>query len=114
MTPKKMKQISEAYERIQAIELDITDVQSTAERLLDKTTSVWISMDLEDDLIQEMSTPQWSTTTASGFFFSSSEIKQEIEDNGLSVQVPDTVALEILGVILRYKQQLIQNENNNI
>jgi len=30
------------------------------------------------------------------------------------MDIPDTVTLEILGVILRYKQQLIQNENNNI
>ena len=114
MSKSKMKAISEAYERIQAIELDITEVQTTAERLLENSTNVWISMDLESDLIKDMSTQQWTTTTASGFFFSSSEIKQEIEDNGLSIQVPDTVALEILGVILRYKQQLIQNENNNI
>jgi len=114
MNKKKMKQISEAYERIQAIEIEITEVQTTAERLLDNSTNVWVSMDLESDLLKEMSTPQWTSTTASGFFFSSSETKQEVEDNGLSIQVPDTVALEILGVILRYKQQLIQNENNNI
>jgi hypothetical protein len=114
MNKKKMKQISEAYERIQAIELDITEVQATAERLLDNSTNVWLSMDLEIDLIKDISTQQWTSTTASGFFFSTSEIKQEVEDNGLSVQIPDTVALEILGVILRYKQQLIQNENNNI
>lgn len=109
-----MKAISEAYDRIQAIELDITDVQTTAERLLDNSTNVWISMDLEIDLIKEINTPQWTATTTSGLFFSSSEIKQEEEDNGLSIQIPDTVALEILGVILRHKQQLIQNENNNI
>lgn len=110
----KMKKISEAYERIQEIENDITEVQTTAERLIENNTSVWISMDLEIDLIKQMNTPQWTSTTASGFFFSSSEIKQEVDDNGLSIKVPDTIALEILGVILRHKKQLIQNENNNI
>ena len=80
MNKKKMKQISEAYERIQAIELDIIEVQATAERLLDNSTNVWLSMDLEIDLIKDMSTQQWTSTTASGFFFSTSEIKQDVED----------------------------------
>jgi len=48
------------------------------------------------------------------YVFSYSETKPEVEHHGVSIQVPDTEALEILGVILRYKQQLIQNENNNI
>ena len=109
-----MKAISEAYERIQAIEKDILAIQTVAERLLDKSTNVWISMDLEDDLIEEMQTTTWTSTTASGTFFMSTDTKQETEDNGLSLDMPDTVALEVLGVLLRYKQQLIQNENNNI
>jgi hypothetical protein len=114
MNKNKMKAISEAYERIQGIEKDIQIIQATAERLLDKSTNVWISMDLEDDLIEEMQTTTWTSTTASGTFFMSTDTKQETEDNGLSLDMPDTVALEVLGVLLRYKQQLIQNENNNI
>ena len=36
------------------------------------------------------------------------------EDMGLSIEVPNLVAIEILGVLLRHKQKLISNENNNI
>lgn len=110
----RMKAISEAYEKIQAIEGDILDIQATAERLLDTSSRAWISLDLEDDLIKEMAAQTWTTTTASGSFFVSSESSKGAEDNGFSVDIPDTVALEILGVILRHKQQLIENENNNI
>lgn len=112
MSKNKMKAISEAYEKIQAIEGDILDIQATAEKLLDSNSTAWISIDLEDDLIKEMQTQTWTTTTASGSFFVSSEVKQE--DNGFSMDIPNTVALEVLGVILRHKQQLIENENNNI
>lgn len=108
-----MKAISEAYERIQAVEKDIDIIQSTAEKVLDKQTMAWLSLDFEDDLIQEMQTQSWTTQTTSGSFFVSSEIKPE-QDNGFSMDIPDTVTMEILGVILRYKQQLIKNENNNI
>ena len=109
----KMKDISEAYERIQAIEGDILDVQSTAERLLDSNSRAWISIDLEEDLISEIQSTVWTTTTASGSFFVSSEASKD-QDSGFSIDIPNTVALEILGVILRHKQQLIQHENNNI
>ena len=108
-----MKSISEAYERIQAIEGDINIIQATAEKVLDKSTMAWISLDFEDDLIQELQTATWTTQTTSGSFFISSEVKPD-EDEGFSMEIPDTVTMEILGVILRYKQQLIQNENNNI
>ena len=109
-----MKLISEAYIRIQGIEKDIQSIQSVAERLLDKTTNVWVSMDLEDDLVEEMQTTGWTTTTASGSFFMSTGTAEDVEENGLSLDLPDTVALEILGVILRHKKQLIEDENNNI
>jgi hypothetical protein len=113
MNKKKMKQISEAYERIQAIENDIRIIQATAEKVLDKNTVSWLSLDFEDDLLNSMQTQTWTTQTTTGSFFVSSEVKPE-EDDGFSMDIPDTVTLEILGVILRYKQQLIQNENNNI
>lgn len=108
-----MKKISEAYERIRAIENDIRIIQETAEKVLDKGTVSWLSLDFEDDLLKSMETQTWTTQTTTGSFFMSSEIKPA-EDDGFSMDIPDTVALEILGVILRYKQQLIQNENNNI
>jgi hypothetical protein len=113
MNKKKMKAISEAYERIQGIEKDILIIQATAEKVLDKNTVSWLSIDFEDDLLKSMDTQTWSTQTTTGSFFVSSEVKPE-EDDGFSMDIPDTVTLEILGVLLRYKQQLIQNENNNI
>lgn len=109
----RMKAISEAYERIQRIENDITDVHSTAERLLESSSRVWISLDLEDNLLKNMQTQTWTTTTSSGQFFVSTQSKPD-QESGLSLDIPDTVALEILGVILRHKQQLIDDENNNI
>jgi hypothetical protein len=108
-----MKAISEAYERIQGIENDIQIIQATAEKVLDKNTVSWLSLDFEDDLLKSMETQTWTTQTTTGSFFMSSEIKPA-EDDGFSMDIPDTVTLEILGVLLRYKQQLIQNENNNI
>ena len=108
-----MKAISEAYERIQGIEKDIQIIQATAEKVLDKNTVSWLSLDFEDDLLKSMETQTWTTQTTTGSFFVSSEVKPA-EDEGFSMDIPDTVTLEILGVILRYKQQLIQNENNNI
>lgn len=108
-----MKAISEAYERIQSIEKDILTIQSTAEKVLDKKTTSWLSLDFEDDLLKEIQTQTWTTTTASGNFFISSETKPN-EDDGFSIDIPDTVTLEVLGVILRHKQQLLENENNNI
>jgi hypothetical protein len=113
MNKKKMKAISEAYERIQAIESDIRIIQATAEKVLDKNTVSWLSIDFEDDLLKSMDTQTWSTQTTTGSYFVSSEVKPD-EDDGFSMDIPDTVTLEILGVLLRYKQQLIQNENNNI
>jgi hypothetical protein len=113
MNKNKMKAISEAYERIQGIEKDIQIIQVTAEKVLDKNTVSWLSLDFEDDLLKSMETQTWTTQTTTGSFFVSSEVKPE-EDDGFSMDIPDTVTLEILGVILRYKQQLIQNENNNI
>jgi hypothetical protein len=113
MNKKKMKAISEAYERIQAIEKDIQIIQATAEKVLDKNTVSWLSIDFEDDLLKSMDTQTWSTQTTTGSYFVSSEVKPD-EDDGFSMDIPDTVTLEILGVLLRYKQQLIQNENNNI
>ena len=113
MNKSKMKAISEAYERIRAIENDIRIIQATAEKVLDKSTMAWVSLDFEDDLLKSMETHTWTTQTTTGSFFMSSEIKPA-EDDGFSMDIPDTVTLEILGVLLRYKQQLIQNENNNI
>jgi hypothetical protein len=113
MNKKKMKAISEAYERIQAIENDIRIIQATAEKVLDKNTVSWLSIDFEDDLLKSMDTQTWSTQTTTGSYFISSEVKPE-EDDGFSMDIPDTVTLEVLGILLRYKQQLIQNENNNI
>jgi hypothetical protein len=113
MNKSKMKAISEAYERIQAIEKDIQIIQATAEKVLDKNTVSWLSIDFEDDLLKSIDTQTWSTQTTTGSYFVSSEVKPD-EDDGFSMDIPDTVTLEILGVLLRYKQQLIQNENNNI
>lgn len=113
MNKKKMKEISDAYNRIQVIENDIRIIQNTAEKVLDKKTVSWLSLDFEDDLIKSMQTPTWSTQTTTGSYFVSSQVVQD-QDDGFSMDIPDTVTLEILGVILRYKQQLIQNENNNI
>lgn len=106
-----MKQISEAYERIQAIENDIRIIQATAEKVLDKNTVSWLSLDFEDDLLKSMETQTWTTQTTTGSFFVSSEIKPA-EDDGFSMDIPDTVTLEVLGILLRYKQQLINEELN--
>ena len=106
-----MKAISEAYERIQAIEKDIQIIQATAEKVLDKNTVSWLSIDFEDDLLKSMDTQTWSTQTTTGSYFVSSEVKPD-EDDGFSMDIPDTVTLEILGVLLRYKQQLINNSEN--
>jgi hypothetical protein len=111
MDRKKIKQISEAYERIQAIENDIRIIQSTAERALDKNTTAWISLDFEDDLLRQMEPTTWQTTSSSGTLIVSEQPTSEEE---FTVSVPDTVTLEILGVILRHKQQLIEDESNNI
>ena len=112
MNPRKMKAISEAYQKILALEVDVKSITDMADKILDNKGNAWISIDLEDDLINEMQTTGWTTTTASDAFFMSTETKQNVEDNGLSMDVPDTVALEILGVILRYKQQLLNNSEN--
>ena len=112
MNRKKMKEVADAYERIQHIEQDIKIIKLTAEKILDSSSPSWISIDLEDDILKEMEQSTWTTTTASGAFFVSPQTKQE--DEGFTIDVPDTIALEILGVILRYKQQLIENESNNI
>lgn len=106
-----MKAISEAYERIQGIEKDIQIIQATAEKVLDKNTVSWLSIDFEDDLLKSMDTQTWSTQTTTGSYFVSSEVKPD-EDDGFSMDIPDTVTLEILGILLRYKQQLLNNSQN--
>jgi hypothetical protein len=111
MNKKKMKAISEAYERIQGIEKDIQIIQATAEKVLDKNTVSWLSIDFEDDLLKSMDTQTWSTQTTTGSYFVSSEVKPD-EDDGFSMDIPDTVTLEILGILLRYKQQLLNNSQN--
>jgi hypothetical protein len=111
MNKKKMKAISEAYERIQAIENDIRIIQETAEKVLDKNTVSWLSLDFEDDLLKSIETQTWTTQTTTGSFFMSSEVKPD-EDDGFSMDIPDTVTLEVLGILLRYKQQLINEELN--
>lgn len=112
MNIEKMKEISEAYERIQSINNDILSIQAAAERLLDSNSSAWIAIDLEDDLINQATSNNWQTTMSGNIFFTTQE---KIDDDmGLSIEVPNLVAIEILGVLLRHKQKLISNENNNI
>jgi len=111
-----MQQVVEAYERILNLQDDIDAVQEAAEKTIESKSAVWISMDFETDLLNEMNSQQpymWTSTTATGAFVISDD-QPEINEEGLTVRVPDTVALEILGLILRHKQQLISHEDNNI
>lgn len=110
MDKKKIKAVAEAYERIQALDSDLKDIHEAADKALDKKGSAWISIDFEDDIIKEMQESTWVTTTTTGIYANSAPS----EDTGFSLQVPDTVVLEVLGVILRHKQQLIDHESNNI
>lgn len=106
-----MKAVSEAYERIKQIEMDILDIQKAAEKILDKQMRVWLSFDFEDDLVQQMT---YTTTTSSGAFMIIDPSQQPQQDNGFTIDIPDTVALEVLGILVRHKQQLIDDESNNL
>ena len=119
MDLKEMQQIADAYEKIKTVSEEIISIQATAEKALELSSPVWISMDFETELLKEMSTQQpnvdgvWFSTTASGSFMIPDNQQPEMDDD-FTMRVPDTVALEILGVIHRYKQQILDNENNNI
>jgi len=110
-----MQQIAEAYERIQALQSDVSAIQAAAEKTLDYKSAVWISMDFETDLLNEMNQQpyMWTSTTATGAFVIQDDQPETVEE-GLTIRVPDTVALEILGLILKHKQQLISHEDNDI
>lgn len=113
-----MQQIAEAYDRIKLVNEDIISIQSTAEKAIELKSPVWVSIDFETELLKEMSTQNhpdnvWISTTASGAYFIPDEQQPSNKDE-FTIRVPDTVALEILGVMLRYKQQLLHDEDNNI
>lgn len=111
MTPKKMKAISEAYEKIMAIERDISMITEMADKALDNKGNAWISIDLESELVEEMQNNIYPTEHGYTMQYSTVESKA---DDGFTMDVPDTVLLEILGVLLRHKKQRIDHESNNI
>lgn len=102
MNIRRMKEIAEAYDRILRIKEDISSIDALAEKILDSNSTVWVSMDTEEELI--MSIPEHPVSHPTTTYV----------DDGVLLPVPDTVALEIIGVIMRHKQQLLDNESNNI
>ena len=96
MTPKKMKAVSEAYQKNLAIDKDLKLIKEMAEKAIENKGNAWISIDLESELIEQLQNNIYPT------------------ENGFTIDIPDTVLLEVLGVLLRHKQQLKDNESNNI
>lgn len=112
MNPRKMKAISEAYQKILALEVDVKSITDMADKILDNKGNAWISIDLESELIDEMQSNVYPTET--GYTFMYNAVESQPKEDGLTIDIPDTVLLEVLGVLLRYKKQLIDHESNNI
>lgn len=109
MNLKDMQSISERYQKIKETQEEIDDMNKIAQYVLDKQTSAWVSVDIE--LEGEKETPVNWTSTISNFSYT---IK-EPNTIGFSVEVPDTIVLEAIGILLRNKQQRIKqllNDNN--
>jgi len=103
-----MQRISERYEKIKEAQDDIEDVNKIAEYILDKQINGYISVDVES--IEKVKSPITWTTTVNGVTYN-----QNPNVIGFSVEVPDTILLEAIGIILRNKQQRIKellNDNN--
>lgn len=112
LTPKKLKALVEAYERINAIEQDIKSITDLAEKSIDNKGNAWISIDLESVLMEEMQQNVVPTETGYTMYYGTVDTNQK--EDGLTIDIPDTVLLEVLGVLLRHKQQLLNHESNNI
>lgn len=109
MNLKDMQSISERYQKIKETQDEIDDMNKIAQYVLDKQTSAWVSVDIE--LEGEKETPVNWTSTISNFSYA---IK-EPNTIGFSVEVPDIIVLEAIGILLRNKQQRIKqllNDNN--
>ena len=110
MNLKDMQSISERYQKIKDTQDEIDDMNKIAEYILDNETSAWVSVDIE--LEGEKETPTNWITTMTSFAYT---IK-EPNTIGFSVEVPDTIVLEAIGILLRNKQQQIKQlvDDNNI
>lgn len=109
MNLKDMQSISERYQKIKETQDEIDDMNKIAQYVLDKQTSAWVSVDLEVE--GEKEAPVNWTSTISGFSYS----LKEPNTIGFSVEVPDIIVLEAIGILLRNKQQRIKqllNDNN--
>ena len=101
-----MQRISERYDMIKEAQNDIDDVNKIAEYILDKQKNGYISIDVEStEKIKNNIT--W-TTSINGITYNQNE-----NIIGFSVEVPDTILLEAIGIILRNKQQRIKNLLND-
>lgn len=110
MNLKDMQSISERYQKIKETQEEIDDMNKIAQYVLDKQTSGWVSIDVVTDQDKEQKT-EWFTTI--------SNFSYAIKDPntiGVSVEVPDTIVLEAIGILLRNKQQQIKKllDDNNI
>ena len=112
MTPKKMKAVSEAYQKILAIDKDLKLIKDMAEKAIENKGNAWISIDLESELIEQMQNNIYPTKNGYTIQYSTAEANNN--NDGFTIDIPDTVLLEVLGVLLRHKQQLKDNESNNI
>lgn len=110
MNLKDMQSISERYQKIKETQDEIDDMNNIAQYVLDKGTSAWVSVDLEVEADKETKS-EW-VSTLSNFGYS---IK-EPNTIGFSVEVPDTIVLEAIGILLRNKLQRIKKllDDNNI
>jgi len=111
MNLKDMQSISERYQKIKDTQDEIDDMNRIAEYILDNETSAWVSVDIELEDEKEETPTNWITTMTSFAY----TIKQP-NTIGFSVEVPDTIVLEAIGILLRNKQQQIKQlvDDNNI
>jgi hypothetical protein len=109
MNLKDMQGISERYQKIKETQEEIDDMNKIAQYVLDNQNSAWVSVDIELEGEKETKT-EW-VATLSNFGYT----VNEPNTIGFSVEVPDTIVLEAIGILLRNKQQRIKkllNDNN--
>lgn len=110
MNLKDMQSISERYQQIKETQDEIDEINKMAEYVLENQSNAWVSIDV--DLDEDTETKQEWVVTTTGFGYTISEPNTK----GFSVEVPDTIVLEAIGILLRNKQQRIKQllDDNNI
>ena len=109
MNLKDMQDISERYLKIKEANEDIDDMHVITEHLLENKCSAWASIDIPEQGDNTQATNWTATSTIIQY------LSEQPKTKGFSVEIPDTIALEIIGILIRNKQQQIKeliNDNN--